>query len=202
MSNRFWLNPGLYDKPLTLFRMRIFGTAHRLGARKAPPPYNLSQISYNDETWNIYILPKEDPKNVWITWHNPWVLVTSTFFHRKSANFVMSRNTDIDWMDIFGATDWMGFNPIQDGHFWGCSWMGRGVGKKAPLPKKCHTHREMMKLSTIISYLKKIQKYIWITWDTSWVLLTSTFFHWKSANFVISRNTGKDCILINNFQFS
>ena len=26
------------------------------------------------------------------------------------------------------------FNPIQDGHFWGCSWMGMGMGwaKKAP----------------------------------------------------------------------
>ena len=42
---------------LTLFRMGIFGAAHR----------NLSHISYNDETWHGYTLPKEDPKNIGIT---------------------------------------------------------------------------------------------------------------------------------------
>ena len=25
---------------------------------------NLSHISYNDETWHSYTLPKEDPKNI------------------------------------------------------------------------------------------------------------------------------------------
>ena len=34
-------------------------------------------------------------------------------------------------------------------------WRG---GKKAPLPKICHTYPTMMKLDTIIPYLKKIQK--------------------------------------------
>ena len=34
-----------------------------------------------------------------------------------------------------------------------------------------------------------------------WVLLTSEIFHLKSANFVMSRNTDIDCILIHNFQF-
>ena len=33
------------------------------------------------------------------------------------------------------------------------------------------------------------------------VLLTSAFFHWKSANFVVSRNTDIDCILTHNFYF-
>ena len=36
-------------------------------------------------------------------------------------------------------------------------WWGEG-GKKAPLPKICHTHPAMMKLGTLIPNLKKIQK--------------------------------------------
>ena len=100
--------------------------------------------------------------------------------------------------------------------------------KKSPLPKICSTYPKMMKLGTVIPYLKKIQKIyesrdtppefcwhqyfspeiskcfyiknyryrlhldtflflcytlpkedpknIWITWRTSWVLLTSLFF--------------------------
>ena len=36
---------------------------------------------------------KKNPK---ITWHTPWILLTSTFFHRESANFAISRNIDID----------------------------------------------------------------------------------------------------------
>ena len=47
-------------------------------------------------------------------------------------------------------------NPVQDGPFRGCSWMGGG--KKAPLPKICHTYPTMMKPGTFIPYLKKIQK--------------------------------------------
>ena len=35
--------------------------------KKAPPPQNLSHISYNDETWHRYTLPKEDFKKVSIT---------------------------------------------------------------------------------------------------------------------------------------
>ena len=41
------------------------------------------------------------------------------------------------------------------GFFLGCSWVG---GKKAPLPKICHTDPTMMKLVTVIPYPKKIQK--------------------------------------------
>ena len=55
-------------------------------------------------------------------------------------------------------------NPIQDGHFWGCSRMGGdggggvprgggggggGGGQKDPtLPKICHTYPTMMKLDS------------------------------------------------------
>ena len=56
----------------------------------------MSHISYNDGTWHSYTLPKEDPKNIWIVWHTPWVLLTSAVFQGKSANFAISKNTDID----------------------------------------------------------------------------------------------------------
>ena len=51
-------------------------------------------------------------------------------------------------------------NPIQDGLFRGCSrMMGQGgaVGVKKD-PKTCHKYPTTMKRSTVIPYLKKIQK--------------------------------------------
>ena len=36
--------------------------------------------------------------------------------------------------------------------------VGRGGGEKTPLPEICHTYLTMMKLGTVIHYLKKIQK--------------------------------------------
>ena len=59
-----------------------------------------------------------------------------------------------------------GLNPIQDGHFRDCLWMGGGRQKAPPLPKICHTYPTMMKLGTVTPYLKKIQK-IYISRDTS-----------------------------------
>ena len=49
------------------------------------------------------------------------------------------------------------FNPIQDGLFRSCSRMGQGP-KRSPLSKICHTYPTMMKLGTVITYLKKFQK--------------------------------------------
>ena len=69
--------------------MGFFGAAHGCGRY-------LSHISYNDETWHSYTLPKEGPKNIWIAWHIPWVLLTSAFLHGISAIFAISRKTDID----------------------------------------------------------------------------------------------------------
>ena len=48
------------------------------------------------------------------------------------------------------------FNPIQDGLFWGCSRMEGAF--LAPLPKIRLTYPTMMKLGTVIPYLRKIQK--------------------------------------------
>ena len=72
-------------------------------------------------------------------------------------------------------------------HGWGC--------KKVPLPNICHTYPAMMKLGSVILYLKKIHK-TYRSRDTPWVLLASAIFHWKSATFVIPRNTDIDYILI------
>ena len=44
---------------------------------------------------------------------------------------------------------------FRDGAFRGCSWM---KGQKCPLLKICHRCPTMMKLGTVILYLKKIQK--------------------------------------------
>ena len=39
-----------------------FWGCSRMMEQKAPPLLHLSHISYNDETWHSYTLPKEDPK--------------------------------------------------------------------------------------------------------------------------------------------
>ena len=88
-------------------------------------------------------------------------------------------------------------NPLHDRSSPGLLTDGWG-GKKAPFRKICHTYSKMMKLNTVIPYLNKIQK-ICITWHTPSFLLTSLFFHRKSANFAISWNTDIDCIFIHNF---
>ena len=77
----------------------------------------------------------------------------------------------------------------------GC-WVGRG--KRAFLPKICHTYPTMMKFSTVIPYINKIKKNINHVSQT-YFLLTSSFFHRKSAAFVISKNADAVCILIHNF---
>ena len=48
-------------------------------------------------------------------------------------------------------------NPIQDGLFRNCSRMGGGLFAH-PLPKICRTYPAMMKLGTVIPYLRKTQK--------------------------------------------
>ena len=51
-------------------------------------------------------------------------------------------------------------NFIQDGPFWGCSWIwGRG-GKKPLFPKIYHTYPTSMKLRTVVPKYVKSKKYI------------------------------------------
>ena len=37
------------------------------GGQKGRPLPKICHASYNDETWDNYTLPKEDPKHIWIT---------------------------------------------------------------------------------------------------------------------------------------
>ena len=80
---------------------------------------------------------------------------------------------------------------------WLLTNLGKGGCKKYPLPKIYHTYPTMMKLGSY-SLPKDNPKNIWITWYISWVLLTSAYFHRKSANFAISENTYANCILVHN----
>ena len=92
------LNPIL----LTLFRMGFFGAAHGWGGGLFGPP-SVKSATQILQWWNLaqLYLAREVPKNAWITWHSPWILLASAFFHRKSANFSTSRNPHIDWILIY-----------------------------------------------------------------------------------------------------
>ena len=83
--------------------MAFFGAACRcvcvcrLGEQKAPhPSYNLSHISYNDEAWHSYTLPKEDPKNDINDVTHALTSADISIFFEKSLNFATLRNTAID----------------------------------------------------------------------------------------------------------
>ena len=117
--------------------------------------------------------------------HTCVYLCAHTIDNRENVTFL--------WIIMFQFL----FNFIQDGHFRECSRTGQE--HKSPLPKICHTNPTMMKLGTVIPYLKKIQEIYESCSTPHWILLTSAFFHWKPENFVMSRNTDKDCILIHNF---
>ena len=87
-------------------------------------------------------------------------------------------------------------NRIQDGLFRGCSQIGGA--KRSLLPKICHTYPTMMKLGTVVPYLKKIKKYMnHVTYPLSSADIS--IFYRKSPYLAISKNTVIDCILIHNF---
>ena len=45
--------------------MGNFGAAHGCGGeQKGSPPQNLSHISYNDETWQLYLTLRRSKENV------------------------------------------------------------------------------------------------------------------------------------------
>ena len=92
-------------------------------------------------------------------------------------------------------------NPIQDGLFPGCSRMWGGEGGGAfwfPLPKIRHTYPTMMKLGTVIPYLRKMQKCInHVTHSSSSADIR--IFSPEISKFSTSRNTYIDWNLIDNF---
>ena len=74
---------------------------------------------------------------------------------RKPMVFKESRKRPLAWNGwIQKQPSRSVLNPIQYGLFRGCSRMGG----KPPLPKTCLTNPTMMKLGTVILYLKKFQK--------------------------------------------
>ena len=94
----------------------------------------------------------------------------------------IKRSLTLFMMDIF-----------ETAHGWG----GRGGGKKAPFLKICHTYPTTMKLCSCT--LPKEDQKIYESYSTPLTSADITIFHRKSANFVISKNTGVDCILVHNF---
>ena len=91
--------------------------------------------------------------------------------HRNCKSVVLCLTLQVLWPPIFlpcYKTGGSVINTIQDGPFWSCSRMG---GDPPPLPKICHVYPIMTKLSTVISYLKQIQK-IYESRDTplEWLL--------------------------------
>ena len=85
----------------------------------------------------------------------------------------------------------LSLNPIQGlfrtAHRWG--WV-----KRSPLSKICHTYPTLMKLGTLIPYLKRIQK-VHKSRGTPLEFCWHQFFSQK----IISANTGTDCILMHKF---
>ena len=90
-------------------------------------------------------------------------------------------------------------NHIQDRPSRDAHRLGAG-GKKIPVPKICHTCSPMMKLGTVIPYLRKTLN-LYESPGPSHVtrVLTSFFSDQKSRNLLISQNTNIDCILVLNF---
>ena len=64
----------------------------------------------------------------------------------------------LQWLILYNFTEFrnQNVNPIQDGLFRGCSRMEEGG--RPPVHKICHTYATMMKLGTVIPYLKKVKK--------------------------------------------
>ena len=84
---------------LTLCRMGFFVAAHGwLGGGGQKGLHSLKFATHILQWWNLasYTLHKKEPKNIWITWHTPCVVLTSAFFHRKSANLAIFKNRYID----------------------------------------------------------------------------------------------------------
>ena len=93
------------------------------------------------------------------------------------------------------SSTFMPVKLIQNGLFRGCSQMG--MAAKRP-PYLNVTHPIMVKLGTVIPYLKKIQK-MYESCHTLLVFSWHQHFFTRNQQIAISRNTDIDSILIYNF---
>ena len=66
------------------------------GGKKAPSSCNLLHIYNNNETWHSYTFSKENPKRYMNHDTHPLISADISIFYRKSVNFAIPRNTDID----------------------------------------------------------------------------------------------------------
>ena len=89
---------------LSLFRMGVFGAAHLwgIGGRsKISQDQSLKSVTYILQWGNLVVISYLKKIQKIYESRDTWVLLKSAFFHWKSANFVMSRNTDIDYIFTF-----------------------------------------------------------------------------------------------------
>ena len=75
----------------------FWGCSRMVGAKSPVPSLKLVTHILQWRKLKQLHLTSRRSKNLLITWHTPWVLLISAFFHRKSASFTISRNTGIDW---------------------------------------------------------------------------------------------------------
>ena len=89
-------------------------------------------------------------------------------------------------------------NPIQDGLFWGCSWM-EGGGQKGPPSLKSVTH--MLQWSNLAQlYLTQSRSKKYMNRPTHPLSSADIcIFSLEISKFCYTRNTDIDCILIHNF---
>ena len=106
--------------------------------------------SSNDAVTLQNLSPFYMKKNIWKqSENNKLKLITPTWNNEFDLSFGSYSFSDIqDYIEYIN-------NPFQDGHFPGCSWMGGGAKKG---PKICYIYTKIMKLGTVILYLKKIRK--------------------------------------------
>ena len=127
-------------------------------------------------------------RKLWWKPHNIWIYPISsvpqiTRFYKETPWFWGKINSY--WL----YSGWVFSELLADGD--------KKRGQKDRLPKICHTCLAMMKLDTVIPYLKEIQKCINHVRQPL-RSAGSSIFHLKLAIFVASRSKYKNSILINN----
>ena len=124
------------------------------------------------------------------------LLLSKTLLHKLFFLFLKSSKAFSVSLTLFRIS------LFRAAHGWvGGGGVGSSKSTPSPFPKICHTYPTMMKLGTVIVYLKKIQKYMNHVSHPLSSADVSFFCHQKSANFAMSRNINKDCILIHKFLF-
>ena len=122
----------------------------------------------------------------------PWCFYENFVWRVKISN---SQNVKIQ--DFIVVLKYF-FNPIQDGHSRGCSWMRGGRGGKKTPSLKTVTHILQWWNLAVIPCLKKYKKHNNQLRNPK-NSANISIFYWKSENVVMSRKTDIHGILIDNF---